>query len=208
MTWPDPVLLSIYKAFPRRTGRQTALTKIAEALDRIVAGEIDGQPRTSEEAVAFLRERVDAMRIEMAGREKKFIPHPSTWLHQSRYLRTTVALALPKRLTVCAEILALYPKMPEREHIERNVETFLPHLNAIEKLIDGQPARFVEHLAERTALFAFYVAKWPAEEERFIPGAKRFYDERRFEKDERTWQRNSPVGFEQERDQVRRLIGN
>jgi hypothetical protein len=45
-TYPESVLLSIYNAYPRRTGRPAALKRIAEALDRICQGEIDGSPRT------------------------------------------------------------------------------------------------------------------------------------------------------------------
>ncbi len=206
MTWPEPTLLSIYKACPRRTGRAAALKAIAGALDRIVACEIDGQPRTPEEAVAFLRQRTDAFCAEMAGREPKFISHPSTFFNQpQRYLRTGAPEPLPRRLDVCCTILALYPKMPAREYIERNVSAFLPHLNAIDKIVAGQPAKFVEYLAERTALYACHVSRWPEDEIRFIPGAKRWFGEHRFEQSERQWHRSGPVDYEQERDQLRRL---
>ena len=208
MTWPEPTLLSIYKACPRRTGRAAALKAIAGALDRIAACEIDGQPRTPEEAVAFLRQRTDAFCAEMAGREPKFIPHPSTFFNQpQRYLRTNAPETLPTRLDLCCTILALYHQMPAKEQIERNVAAFLPHLNAIEAVVSGQSAKFVEYLAGRVALYAFCVSKWPAAELQFVPGAQRWFGERRFEQDEQQWSRSGPVGYEQERNQVKRLIG-
>lgn len=203
---PTPVLLSLYNAFPRRTGRARALDELQVALDRITAGEIDGQPRTMEEAIAFLRERIDQFRTEMVGREARFIPHPSTWLHQSRYLRTTAALAPPKRLTVCAEILAMYPKMPARAHIEGNLSTFLPALNVIDAVIEGQPAEFVNRLAERTALYAFHTSRWPEAEKRFIPSPLRWFGEHRYEHDEHQWIRNGSVSYLEERDQIARII--
>lgn len=206
MTKPAPVLLSLYNAFPRRTGRARALDELQAALDRIASGEIDGQPRTAEEAIAFLRERIDQFRTEMVGREKKHIAHPSTYLHQSKYLRTTVALAPPKRLTVCAEILAMYPKMPAREYIEAKPDAFLPALHAIETLIDGQPASFVQYLAERTSLYAFRVSRWAPEDLQYVPGPGRWFGERRFEHDERQWQRNAGVGYQEQRDQLQRLF--
>ena len=216
MIWPEPVLLSIYNAFPRRTGRPRALVEIAAALDRISQGEIDGRPRTPEEAIAFLREKTDEARAELVVREKKFIPHPATFFHQSRYLRTKKQQELPARLEECIAILSLYPKMPAPTAIRAGLETFLPALMAIDRVIERavnqeqaeeyrqlSEANWIVFLKDRTALYAACVSTWQPQELQFVPNPKRWYEEARFEQPEQQWTRNS---YSAERDQIRKLL--
>lgn len=205
---PEPTLLSLYAAYPRKTGRKQTLPKLAEALERISQGEIDGAPRTEAEAVTWLRERIDTFRLEVAGREERFIPHMTTWLNRRRYLRTEKTEEMPKRLEVCVAVLAMYPKMPTQEHIAQNVASFLPGLNAIDRCIAGQPASFVEYLGERVATYAFHVSRWPQAELQYVPSPQRWFSERRFEQHEQLWIRSVPAGYEQERAQVKRLLGS
>jgi hypothetical protein len=218
--YPEPLLISIYKAYPRPTGRPAALKRIREALDRICAGEIDGAPRTQVEAIDFLRTKTEEARVQMGAREKKFIPHVTTWLHQRRYLRVTLAQAaeMPKRLKACVRILALYPKMPGINVLTDRVEAFLPALNAINKALESmeenplrvgyskEEANAEAYLMDRTALYRDSVSTWSPEELQFVPNPKRWYEEMRYEQDPAIWQRRAVNGFEQERQQLQRLV--
>ena len=123
---------SIYHAFPRKTKKGGAIVSINRALARICAGEIDGNPREITEAITFLRGMVDVFRRESTGKPKEWIPHPSTWMNQSRYLRQPIpAEQLPPRLNDCIAILSWYPKMPCAEAIGGNPQGFQPALKAI-----------------------------------------------------------------------------
>jgi len=219
-TWPEPLLLSIYALYPRKTGRPAAFKRITEALDRICAGEIDGSPRTPAEAIEFLRGKVDEARVQMGGREQKFIPHMTTWLHQRRYLRVTLAQAaeMPKRLKACVRVLANYPKMPGLNVLSDRVEAFLPALKAIDKALERieenplkagyskQEAGAEAYLTARTALYRDAVSTWPVNELQFVPAPARFYDELRYDHDEAAWGRRFLNGYQAEREQLQRLV--
>lgn len=220
-TYPESVLLSIYNAYPRKTGRPAALKRITEALDRICQGEIDGSPRTQAEAIEFLRVKTAEARKQMGAREKKFIPHMATWLHQRRYLRPEVAASevMPQRLVDCIWILSVYPTMPSVGNIRDNVSAFLPALNAIDKALEGMEvgldgSRGLQISAEnakrrlqsRTELYAMAVKQWPVEDLKFVPNPVKWYAESRFEQNEQSWQRQSTNGYVQEREQLGRVL--
>jgi hypothetical protein len=219
-TYPESVLLSIYNQYPRKTGRPAALKRIAEALDRICMGEIDGSPRTTAEAIEFLRMKTEEARRQMGAREQKFIPHFATYLHQRRYLRVTPAQAaeMPKRLKACVRILALYPKMPGLQVLSDRVEAFVPALNAIDKALErieenplragfGKPEEQAEKfLTSRVALYRDAVSLWPVEELQYVPNPQKWFDEQRFNHDEATWGRQPNNGFSVERDQLKRIL--
>jgi len=210
-TYPDSVLLSIYNAYPRKCNRKEALKRISEALDRICAGEIDGQPRSQPEAIAFLREKTDAARREMFGREEKWIPHATTFYHGSRYLRSAPKLELPPRLDACVGILSLYPKSSPANTIWDNIEAYLPALAAIDKALErmertAHPLNCERSLKSRTEIYAMAVKQWPVADLQFVPAAKRWFDEERFNHNEQSWQRQCNDGFQAERDQISRLV--
>jgi len=218
--YPETVLVPIYNAYPRRTGRPQALRRIREALNRICMGEIDGAPRTQAEAIDFLRTKTEEARVQMGAREQKFIPHMTTWLHQRRYLRVTLAqaAAMPKRLKACVRILALYPKMPGINVLSDRVAAFVPALNAIDKALERmeenplrvgyakQEANAEVYLSERVAAYRDAVSTWPVDEMQYVPAPAKFFDEARYEHDEATWARKPVNGSEQERSQLQRLV--
>lgn len=224
LDYPESVLLSLYNAYPRKTGRPMALKRIREALDRICQGEIDGQPRTQAEAIEFLRVKTEEARRQLGAREQKFIPHFATFLHQRRYLRPELAVneVLPMRLVECIWILSVYPNMPSVGNIRSNVNAFLPALTAIEKALekvrgnpecsmfamlentkDGQASAY---LSSRTRLYAMAVKQWPVEDLKFVPNPTKWFSESRFDQDERTWQRQPASDYVQGRQQLGRVF--
>jgi hypothetical protein len=213
--FPESVLLSIYNAYPRKTGRPAALKRINEALSRICMGEIDGQPRTQAEAIEFLRVKTEEARWQMGAREQKFIPHMATWLHQSRYLRPELAAQdeIPKRMDTCLMILEAYPNTPSARQIADNVNVWRPALMAIDKALDAMMSHnqhlpqehYFRRLRSRTELYAMAVKQWPAEDLKYVPNPKRWYEEARYEQPEQIWQRKASNGFEIERDQLRNI---
>ncbi len=214
-TWPEPLLLSIYALYPRRESRKQALVRIAESLTRICEGEIDGKPRTQEEAVAFLRIKTEEARRQMYGRLSQHIPMATTWFHQSRYLRPVIEdCDLPKRLDSCIKILSIYPNQPSAEAIGQDPQAFAPALCAIDKALERMekkilyvgPENHARRLASRTELYAAAVKEWPSEELKFVPSPKRWYEEYRYEQSEATWQRKPANGYQSERDQLQRLV--
>jgi hypothetical protein len=208
-TYPDSVIVSIYNAYPRKCNRKEALRRIREALDRICAGEIDGMPRSPAQAIEFLRERTGAARKEFSVREKHFIPHMTTWLHGSRYLRSAPPIEMPKGLQTCIKILALYPKMPGEVDIAVNPEAFLPALIAIDKALDRldkSKESPLGYLVRRVMTYAMHVSQWPESDLQYVPSPQKWFGECRYEHAESTWQRQSANGFGQERDQLKRLL--
>src|SRR5271168_1590089 len=102
-SWPPVALLSIYKLYPRKMAKAKAICEIRGALNRICDGEIDGKDRTMEEAIEYLRGKTEEALTTFAGRDKKYIPHPTTYYHQSRYLRPAPQQAdVPTRFDECA----------------------------------------------------------------------------------------------------------
>lgn len=208
MTFPEPALLSIYKAYPRKEARSQALREIAAALERICGGEIDGRERTPEEAVVWLRQRTLDAAVELGAREKKWIAHPGTFFHQSRYLRMEKQDEdLPANLEDCIAILGLYPKMPAAASIRANLKPFLPTLRAVSHALSTlQCDNAVQYLIHRTATYASCVYGGGKEALQYVPSATKWYAERRYEHDESTWVRKAGYDYNVERDQIRRVL--
>ena len=131
--WTHAAQMSIYVLYPNKQDRITSLKRIREALDRICDGEIDNKPRTQPQAVDFLRKKTEEARKAFIGREKKWVPHSTTYFRQSRYLRPAIEEGeLPAQLEACITILSAYPKTPGQPAIRANVQSFLPALAAID----------------------------------------------------------------------------
>jgi hypothetical protein len=207
MKWPEPVLESLYKAYPRKGDKKRCMSELIAALERICAGEIDGTGRNEREAIEYLRRQICAANAQMGSREKKFIPLLTTWLHQSRYLRSAMPVELAEISMRAIAILALYPKMPSQEVIAKNAAAYFPAIVAIEQCLAHQPASYDEYLAERVALYSFWVSQWPKEDLQYVPGPARWFNERRFEQDESQWRRTRGQSWQDDRDQVRRVLG-
>ena len=207
MTWPNPTLMSIYVVYPNKQNRGKSLERIREALNRICAGEIDGKPRTQEEAVAFLRERTEEARRFFYGREKHWVPHSTTWFHQSRYLRPHVEGGeVPENLEACVQILAAYPTTPGVPTVRANVNSFLPALRAIDAILKSETISF-EDLLRRVKLYRDCVSEWPKDDLKYIPNPRRWFDEHRFEQSEDQWRRKPSIAnYQSERNQVLRLV--
>jgi len=76
--WVDADLVRIYKAYPRAVGRAVALAKIKAALARLSL--------KHEDPAGVLYRRVCDYAKSCEGKDKKFVPHCATWMHQGRYL--------------------------------------------------------------------------------------------------------------------------
>jgi hypothetical protein len=85
-------LLAIYAAYPRREGRRKALQSIERAIQRILTAEnktlADAGILIAHEdrAVSFLIDAVKEFALTPAGNRGLYVPHPTTWFNQSRYL--------------------------------------------------------------------------------------------------------------------------
>lgn len=64
---------SIYEAYPRKVGRDSAIRAIAKAL----------KVKPYSELLNTVNRYAEKVRKE--GTEKQFIPHPRTWFNQGRY---------------------------------------------------------------------------------------------------------------------------
>src|SRR5690606_13726732 len=62
----------IYKAYPRKVGKQAALTAIRAAVNRGATPE-------------YLLEATTEYARSREGKEQSFTPHPATWYQQGRY---------------------------------------------------------------------------------------------------------------------------
>ena len=204
--WTPAALMSVYVAYPNKQDRKTSLKRIEEALNRICDGEIDGQPRTQQQALEWLRQKTEEARVGYYGRERKWIPHSTTWYNQSRYLRPEIKdETLPEQLEACINILSCYPKMPGQPAIRANIQSFLPALHSIDRALRTVP---MAELTARTKLYRKCVEEWPREELKYVPGAKRWYDESRWQQDESLWQRKPVGGYQDERSQIARILGS
>ena len=78
----------IYAAYPRKEGYRAAIKAIKSAVSRLRKGEGELQPMELREAKEHLYRRVRAYARSPAGQreDKARIPHPATWMNQSRYL--------------------------------------------------------------------------------------------------------------------------
>lgn len=83
---PDGALDKIWELFPKRVGKKTALALLDKAI-RDYAKEWELDDLT--DAAEWMRERVEEMSRRYDGTDEKYIPHPSTWLRQGRYLDNT-----------------------------------------------------------------------------------------------------------------------
>jgi len=204
MTWTQAALMSVYVIYPNKQDRKTSLKRIEEALNRICDGEIDGKPRTQEEALLFLRQKTEEARVAFYGREKKWIPHSTTWFNQSRYLRPDAPPEdLPTQLEACINILACYPKQPYQTAIRADVKAFLPALKAIDKALKTIP--FLD-LMRRVKSYRECVSEWSKEDLKYVPNPARWFAEHRFNQEESQWRRSSTPGYQHERDQIVRVL--
>jgi hypothetical protein len=110
--------------------------------------------------------------------------------------------------------------MPNFLGINQNLDAFLPALMAIDKTLEGltvdlpegstglqiSAINALQHLRTRTKLYAMAVKQWPVEDLKYVPNPVKWYSESRFEQNEATWQRRPINGFEQERNQISRII--
>jgi hypothetical protein len=211
--WPEVALLAIYKIYPRKIAKPRALNEIRHALNRICQGEIDGGEWTQEDALEYLRERTQEAQAAFSGREPRFIPHPATYYHQSRYLSSTPRQADGvTRLEDCIAILQLHPRFVGREDaIKKRIDYYMPAVMAVELALNSLESTHgkigaKEYLAKRTSLYASYVADWPDEERRYISGMENFYRKRVFEQDERCWIKTKRPDYNDERNQIQRIL--
>lgn len=73
----------VWGRFPRKVGKLKAMTLIPVAIRRIMDEWDHDKP---DDAIIYLMERIDALAKKHKNGDPKFIPHPSTWLNQGRYL--------------------------------------------------------------------------------------------------------------------------
>lgn len=101
LTLTSDLAFPVYEQYPRKEGRKAALEAINKAIQRITyqpeyqnTRDTNGIP-TGEEtaAAAFLYKRAEAYAHSPAGQrpDREFIPHPSTWFNQDRFLDDTQA---------------------------------------------------------------------------------------------------------------------
>jgi hypothetical protein len=214
--FPQSAVESIRTLYPRKVAKGKELERIREALDRICEGEIDGRPRTPEEAVLYLRRQVEIVRGPFLARTEKYIPHLTTFMHQSRYLivkpnAPIATLEEKNKLEDAYEILSKYPG------IRITPTTMDVHLTLLQ-LIDSQiktaqtkrpdlpREKLVEWFVKRVGYFAYCVSNWPEGERQFVPSAKRFFEEERWANEPATWIRTAKAGYESEREQTRRIL--
>jgi hypothetical protein len=72
---PQSVLEEIYRAYPKRVGKEAALRAIKKSLGRI------GPTKDAE----WLLGKTRAYALQIQGQEERFIPHPATWFNDGRY---------------------------------------------------------------------------------------------------------------------------
>lgn len=206
--WPDVVVATVYAAYPRKKGsKPKGLESIRRALDRIMAGEIDGQARTQSEAIYYLRQKTDEARSEMFERMAQFVPHATTYYNQSRYLRKPEKY-VPEALVDCRTILNTYPGITVTSS---NIDAYMPVLKIIDGCLRGLKSSkgdaAASYIRQRVVRFAECVAKWPKEDLQYVPGPAKFFREGRYEQHERHWDRKSNGGFGAEREQLGRILG-
>lgn len=206
--FPEIVVESIRNLYPLHKKKPAEQQRIRQALGRIMIGEIDCKPRTAEEAVAYLREKTAEARSMMYGRERKFIPHATTFFHQSRYL-ALVHAEIPANLEDAVTILQCYPGMGKDQWTAKDVSAHMPVLKLIDEHIRFLQATHgsaaASYIRSRIIRYSECVSKWPQNEMQFMPRVERFIKERRYEQHEKFWARNPAAGFTAERDQLRRL---
>ena len=205
--WPEVTLNSLRKPYPFPRSKPAELLSLRKALNRLTQGERDGKEMAPEEAIAFLRSRIELAAQQLAGKAKGFTPHLTTWLNQSRYLRSgAVLLADPQKTGDAMRILSAFPW---RTGMPRNTEHLAPLLADIERGIeelrvihgDAAPAWMLRQVQK----FAQIVAAMSDEARQWMPGARKFFEEQKWRLDDRHWDRRPAVGYQSERAQMARV---
>ena len=94
---------AIYRLYPRRVGHLRAVDCIAKAL-YLISQRDGGDP------VRWLTQRVEWYAKSVAGKERKYIPHPSTWFNEGRFDDQE----MPKPTWTQPKIFYPTPPEPER----------------------------------------------------------------------------------------------
>ena len=199
--YPEPAIEAIRRGFPFPRNAKLERIAVRKALDRLVQGET-GKVLTPEIAMAYLLQRVSIAKAIFATREKKFCPHLCTWLNQRRYLTIdSIAQETPKNLEDAISVLECYPTITTVD-----VDAHMPILKVIDQHIEywraTHGAAAASYLRQRTHRYAEIVARWPEGELQFVPNPLRWFTERRYEQDDRLWQRTPKAGFESERSRL------
>ena len=200
---PDAAVESIRKLYPFPRNKQSEMAAVRRALERLVQGERDGSAMSKGDAIIYLRGRIEAAAASFYGREKKFTPHLTTFLNQSRYLKGEELIA-PENLADAIVVLKCYPGI---KFSDANYQVHLPVLKVIDQIIKQYGEGSVEYLRERVTLFAECVAEWDAADLQYLPGPIKFFKEERYAQDDRHWRRNPPKGYGAEREQIQRIVG-
>lgn len=79
-SWTKRDVRAIYDLYPRKVGKETALSKIDRALRRI-----SNRSDPPDDPVDWLSERVKRFAKSPKGQAGKYCPYPATWFHQGRY---------------------------------------------------------------------------------------------------------------------------
>lgn len=202
--YPEVLLDSLRKAYPHPRNRKAEILALRRTLDRLVQGEADGRTMTVEVAVAFLRVRLEEARKSFSMRSKAFTPHLSTYLNRRQYLRTD-SPDVPENLEDSISVLACYPTI-----VAVDVDAHMPVLKVIDAHIKYLGATHgsaaASYMRQRTIRFAECVARWEAGELQFVPNPLKWFQERRYESDEKFWQRTPKAGYESERAQLARIM--
>ena len=197
--FPEPAIEAIRRGFPFPRSKKLEMVAVRKALDRLVQGET-GTPMTPQEAITYLRSRVEAGAQALAGRSKAYIPHLTTWVNQRRYL-ASMPQETPKNLEDAISVLSCYPTITTVD-----VDAHMPILKVIDQHIEywraTHGAEAASFLRQRTHRYAEIVARWPEGELQFVPNPLRWFTERRYEQDDRLWQRTPKAGFESERSRL------
>lgn len=202
--YPDVAVEAIRKGYLHPRNRKLELICVRKALDRLVQGET-GKMMEPEEAMAYLLQRVVMAKTLFGGRTKAHTPHLSTWVNQRRYLTVDKGVETPKNLEDAVSILECYPTVTTVD-----VDAHMSTLLVIDSLIDftraTHGAAAVSYIRQRTMRYRECVSRWPSEEMQFVPSALKFFRERRFEQDDRHWERTPKAGYQSERSQLRDAI--
>ena len=83
VTIPRDALEELWDRFPRKVGKKKAMA-LMEKVVREIMREIEHDEPT--DALIVLGERIDLLAQQHRTTEPQFIPHPTTWLNQGRYL--------------------------------------------------------------------------------------------------------------------------
>jgi hypothetical protein len=78
---PDPILLRIYEAYPRKIARATAYMAIDKALGRIAKEKYCFRG----DAADFLYQAVVKFGESPAGKKGDYTPHPASWMNGDRF---------------------------------------------------------------------------------------------------------------------------